>query len=334
MASDCAVAAVTAADFGKKARLMKRYATAVFSDLEQHSTAWSRASRNEMVAYISTYRHLAESLASQYGCLHTNFTGDGHLFLFDSADAAVQFGLKLINAWQVRAMTVADLAAAPHTPLRIGCHFGECLQLDHGNAWIGRALNIAKRVEDAAEPDSVHVTESVLELVDLPLYRFDDAGSHALKGDHLPRRNIYRVTMLDQAVLTARPDEDLTPEVWFLKGVALIGTGGENSRQEEESYRQALRLRPRYAEAHNNLAILLRASGRVEEAAQHYREALRSRPDHPETHYNFAILKEATGDMAEASEHFRKALHLRSDYVDAHHSYANLLKARGDLAAA
>ncbi len=313
---------------------MGKYAAAVFSDLEQHSLAWSRASRDEMVSYISAYRHLAESLASQYGSLHINFTGDGHLFLFESADAAVQFGLKLIGKWQVRAAAVADLKEVPHTPLRVGCHFGECMQLDDGTAWIGRAINLAKRVEDATAPDSLYVTENVLELVDLPLYRFEEAGSHVLKGDHLPRRILYRVMTLDEAALAAKPDEELTAEVWFLKGVALIGTGRENSQQEENSYREALRLRPEYAEAQNNLAVLLRAGGNEKEAARHYREALKFRPDYPEAHYNYAILLEARGSLAGALEHFGEALRLRSDYVDAHHSYANLLKARGDLATA
>ena len=50
----------------------------------------------------------------------------------------------------------ADLKEAPHTPLRIGCHFGECLQLDDGSAWVGRAIILAKRVEDKAEPGCLY----------------------------------------------------------------------------------------------------------------------------------------------------------------------------------
>ena len=46
--------------------------------------------------------------------------------------------------------------------------------------------------------------------------------------------------------------------------------------EEVECYRQALRLRPNYPEAHNNLAIL-------------YAEALRLWPQYPEGHYNYGI---------------------------------------------
>ena len=313
---------------------MGRYMAAVFSDLERHSLAWNRTPRDEMVAITAEYRYLAESIASQYGSLHRNFTGDGHLFLFENADAAVQFGLKLIKTWQKGDRSVPALKDSPHMPLRVGCHFGECTQLEGEEAWIGRGINLAKRVEDAADPDALYITESVLELVDLALYTFEEAGTHTLKGDHLANRVLYRLTAFDESALDSKPREELSAEAWFLKGAALIGTAKENSEEEAAHYREALRLRPGYPEAHNNLAILLRSRGEHAAAAEHYREALRLRPEYPEAHYNYAILLEARGSMAGAEEHYREALRLRPDYADPHHGYANLLTARGLLAEA
>ncbi len=313
---------------------MANYLAAVFSDLEQHSLAWSQAPRDTMVALIGEYRHLAEAMAGRHGCLHFNFTGDGHLFLYESVDAAVQFGLRLSAAWRARASAFAEGEGVPYTPLRLGCHFGECIRLEGGDSWIGRTINLAKRVEAEAQPESLFVTESVLELVDLPAYRFEEAGSHALKGDHLPKRTLYRVTAVDESAFAAKADAEPTAEAWFLKAVALIGTEKENSEQEAEHYREALRLRPDYAEARNNLAVLLRARGERAEAGEHYREALRLRPDYPEAHYNYAILLEAEGGVAGAAEHYGEALRLRPDYADAHHGLANLLKARNEPAAA
>jgi tetratricopeptide (TPR) repeat protein len=310
---------------------MGQYLAAVFTDLEKHSLAWAKTPRDNMVALIAEYRYLAESLASQFGNSHQNFTGDGHLFLFETADAAIQFGLKLIGAWTQANRNLPGLEDMPHMPLRLGCHFGECTQLADSDDWIGRAINMAKRVEDAAEPDTLYVTDIVLELVDVPLYQLQEAGSHALKGDHLPRRTLYQITGLDEAAQAARPAEEIGAEGWFLKGVGLIGTAQENSRDEESFYRHALKLRSDYPEAHNNLAILLRNNGDLTGAAQSYREALRLRPGHPEAHYNYAILLEARGSIGGAIDHFREALKLRPEYVDARHSFANLLKARGEL---
>ncbi|MDQ2911022.1 MAG: tetratricopeptide repeat protein [Actinomycetota bacterium] len=309
---------------------MTRYLAVVFSDLVRHSESWTRLPREKMVALLAEYRYIAESLAGQYGCLYREWAGDGHMFLFESADAAAQFGLKLIESWRIGSESLPSLAAFPHLPLRLGCHFGECTSLN-GEGWIGRGNAVAKRVESQAEFDSLYVTENVLDLLDLPLYEYKSAGACSLKGDHLPTRTLYRLLRFDEALLEARPWEQLRAEDWFLKAVALIGTPEENSEREAEGYREALRLRPDYAEAHNNYAILLRARGQAAEAAKHYHEALRVRPDYPEAHYNYAAMLAARGSTAGAAEHYREALRLRPDYVDAHHGYANLLGGRGEL---
>ena len=88
-----------------------------------------------------------------------------------------------------RGGTVASRLQSPRDfpPYRceVGCHFGECVALE-SDAWIGRGITLAKRVETVAAPNALYVTESVLSIIDLPLYGFEEAGGHALKGDHLP----------------------------------------------------------------------------------------------------------------------------------------------------
>lgn len=311
---------------------MSRDLAALFSDLESHSLQWSRTSNERMVPVLTEYRNLAESMASQYGCLHRNFTGDGHLFLFEHPDAAVQFGLRLIQAWRRGAsVIVADDMAA--MPMRLGAHYGECEQLEK-EAWIGRGINLAKRVEAAGATDCVTVTETMLEVMDRLLYTFEEAGSRALKGDQAPTRMLYRVTAFDSKALLTRPSREMTAEAWFLRGTALVGTAAENGPEEVECYQKAIELKPDYPEAHNNLAILKRAAGDAAGAAQHYRLALEQRPDYPEAHYNYAILLEMRGGTAGAAEHYREALRLSPDYADAHHAYANLVKRKGDHALA
>lgn len=313
---------------------MERYLAVLFSDLERHSVEWTRIPRERMVAIIAEYRYMAESLAGQYGCLHRQWAGDGHMFLFERVDAATQFGLKLIEGWSIGGESLPALRDYPHLPLRLGCHFGECTQLDDGEAWIGRGNALAKRVEAEADADSLLVTESVLDLLDLPLYEFEKRGTHTLKGDVLTTRTLYRVLRFDASALESRPSAQLSAEDWFLKGVGLIGTAREWSDEEADCYREALRLRPDYPEAHNNYAVLLRARGEHAPAAKHYQEALRIRPDYPEAHYNYATLLHARGSTAGAADHYREALRLRPDYVDAHHGLANLLVAKGEHEAA
>jgi tetratricopeptide (TPR) repeat protein len=60
--------------------------------------------------------------------------------------------------------------------------------------------------------------------------------------------------------------------------VALTVEGREN--EAIAFYTEALRLKPDYAEAHNNLAYVLAKLGRRDEAIAHLNEAIRLKPDY------------------------------------------------------
>ncbi len=309
---------------------MNIYFAAIFTDLVRHSAVWNRVSRDTVINIIAEYRYLSQSLAGQYGRRHENFTGDGHLYLFESADVAVHFGLKLIAYWKQRRRSLVAAPNAQDLPIRVGCHFGECFRMAEEDAWIGRAINIAKRVESNAEPDTLFVTQTILELIDLPIYDFSEAGYYELKGDFLSQRQLYRLSSVDQAALAARPEEKMTAEDWFLKGVSLADREGGTSDEELDCYTRAIRLRLHYPEAHNNLGILFKAKGDARAATEHYQEALRLWPLYPEAQYNYAILLEAIGDPASAAIHYRDAIKSRPDYVDAWLRYAGLLGTMGN----
>jgi tetratricopeptide (TPR) repeat protein len=308
-----------------------RYLAVVFSDLERHSVAWASAPRDRMVAMIGEYRQLAEDLSAQYGARYIEWAGDGHMFLFDNVDSAARFCLKLLDAWARSAAGGDDPAGAPHPPLRVGCHFGECSPLEAGPGWIGRGNAVAKRVETQAEPDAVFVTEAILDLIDLPLYRFRAAGKRALKGDPLPRRALYCLDGFDEEAFLAKPERELSAEEWFLRAVSFFGTDRENSQEEAECYRRALDLRPDYPEAHNNYAVLLRRRGEDAAAAEHYREALRARRDYGEAHVNYAGLLASWGNAAGAILHYEEALAMRPEHAEAHLGLANMLMMSGRL---
>ena len=310
---------------------MTKYVVAVCCDLVKHSEAWKRIPHDPMAALLGEYKHLAEELASQYGSLHANFTGDGHFVLFENADAAVRFGLTLVGRWRRAFHDSPALKTYEAIPVRVGVHFGHEAELDDGQSWVGRCGNLAKRIEGAAEPDSVCVSEGLLDLIDLPLYRVSRVGVRALRGDHLARRILYRVDEFDEAIFSARPEPELAASDWFLKAVAMIGTPQESTDAEAECYEQALRLRPDYPEAHYNYAILLTERGELDGADMHYREALRLRPDYPEAHNNYASLLKNGGDLDGADVLYQESLRLRPDQPEAHNNYANLLALRDDL---
>lgn len=274
------------------------------------------------------YRYITEALAGQYGAVHVEPKARAHLILFSEVDTAVQFGLKLLELW---ARTVRSAVRLPQPLIRIGCHFGECTPLGNGEAYIGRAAEIARRLEELAEAGSLVITDGALDLLTPGLYRYVPAGQMPALSGHAGLRALYRITGVDGSTMDRAVTAATSAEAWLRHGLALIGTAEENSPAEEHAYREALRLNPSYAEAHNNLAVLLRQRGKDDEASIHYRRALQLRPDYAEAHYNYAILLEARGSLAGAAQHYRQSLVSRPEYVDAHLRYATLLRKRGRL---
>jgi Tfp pilus assembly protein PilF len=96
--------------------------------------------------------------------------------------------------------------------------------------------------------------------------------------------------------------------------------------KEEENYKKALEVDPRYEIVHNNYASLLIELGRKEEAEQHYLKAIEADPKEAYLHYNYAILLKKLGRVKEAEEHYEKAIELDKKFVEAYINYANLLR--------
>jgi tetratricopeptide (TPR) repeat protein/2-polyprenyl-3-methyl-5-hydroxy-6-metoxy-1,4-benzoquinol methylase len=95
------------------------------------------------------------------------------------------------------------------------------------------------------------------------------------------------------------------------------------------SYRQALVLKPDFAEARFELAATLHQRGELAEAIENYRNALSDRPDFVVAHYNLASALKTLGKRDEAVASYRKAIALKSDFVAAHFNIANTLRDLG-----
>jgi tetratricopeptide (TPR) repeat protein len=96
-------------------------------------------------------------------------------------------------------------------------------------------------------------------------------------------------------------------------------------------YRQAVVLRPDYAEAHYNLARILVEKGEFEEAIVHYEKALTINPDDAEAHNNLGSTLFQIGRVDEAIVHYQKALAIQPDYADASCNLAGALLSQGDM---
>ncbi|MBL9174258.1 MAG: tetratricopeptide repeat protein, partial [Verrucomicrobiales bacterium] len=73
---------------------------------------------------------------------------------------------------------------------------------------------------------------------------------------------------------------------------------------------RAVQAQPGLAEAHHNLGVVLRLSGRLPEARSEFETALRLDARHPRTHEQLAFALASLGRLREAERYFALALEL------------------------
>ena len=114
-------------------------------------------------------------------------------------------------------------------------------------------------------------------------------------------------------VYTLRRGE--APEGWLQLGLTQLRA--TNSQAAEKSYRQALKLNPKSAEALNGLGLAQRQRGRVTEAAQFFSEAVRQQPDYRPALLNLATVShQDLNNRVEALRRYREYLALQPHAAD------------------
>lgn len=99
--------------------------------------------------------------------------------------------------------------------------------------------------------------------------------------------------------------------------------------QAADQYREAIRLDPESAEAHNNLGSILGRQGRLQEAIREVSRAVELAPSLAEAHNNLGILLAVRGDSGSAESHFREAAGLDSRDPTARLNLGMLLAKQG-----
>ena len=86
----------------------------------------------------------------------------------------------------------------------------------------------------------------------------------------------------------------------------------------EQSYRQALALKPDDAEVYGDLGNVFKAQGKLDKAIASYRKALSLKPDYAKAYINLGVVLQEGGLLDEAAANYKRALSIKSDYVAAH----------------
>lgn len=148
----------------------RRFAAVLFTDLVDSTTRSAAAGDERWHTTLESHDRICTTAITRHGGRIVKSTGDGVLATFDSASAAVSAGALL-----------RDELGAIGLPIRVGIHAGE-IDVHSSGDISGLAVNIAKRVEAAAHPNTVWVSSTIRELLLGGEHRFADQGEHPLKG--------------------------------------------------------------------------------------------------------------------------------------------------------
>ncbi|MCG5238500.1 tetratricopeptide repeat protein [Azospirillum doebereinerae] len=112
-----------------------------------------------------------------------------------------------------------------------------------------------------------------------------------------------------------------------------LGTALDGGRRLEAAdvFARALRLRPDYGKALNNLGNVWKAWKRPDRAETLRRKAVAAQPDHGEAYANLAALREADDDMAGAERLYRRGLRLDPRNASALTGYGLVLQVQGRM---
>jgi class 3 adenylate cyclase len=188
-ATERQVSAPTASEPPSKDTAERRQVTVMFSDLVGSTALSARMDPEDLREIISAYQKCVAETVQRFGGFVAKYMGDGVLVYFgypqaheDDAERAVRAGLQLVAA-------VADLKTT-RAPLqtRVGIATGLVVVGDiigAGEAQergiVGETPNLAARLQDLAEPNSVVIAESTRKLLG-NLFDLEDLGAKDLKG--------------------------------------------------------------------------------------------------------------------------------------------------------
>ena len=245
----------------------------------------------------------------------------------ESAEARYHLGLALWYQGQ-RTEATAELVRAT--------------EVDPAMAEACAALGMAFRERGESERARRHLQRAIALNRNLPapymdlglVFLADGRGAEAL-GQFEAALNIpgYAGSIPDIDLAIARLRAELernprSPEAHNALG-RLLGRAGADPQQVAMAFREAIRQRPEYPEALNNLGLVLTQTDKTDEAIEAFRTAVSLRPDYGEARANLGGVLVIV-DPQRAIEELLAAIDLDPGLVNAHYNLSRAYNATGD----
>lgn len=162
----------------------------MFVDIVGSTEIASKLDPEEWRDLLADYQQAISMAVGQYGGRIAQFIGDGVVAYFGWPNAQENDGERGILSGAAALENIAVLnsdgkpADRPEYSVRIGLHAG-LVVLDETGEVYGEAPNIAARVQAAARPNSIFITEALKQIVSAR-FELTKEGSHDLKGVEAP----------------------------------------------------------------------------------------------------------------------------------------------------
>ncbi len=221
----------------------RRQLTVMFCDLVGSTALSAQLDPEELREVEREYQRRCASVIRRFEGYLAKYIGDGLLVYFgyptaheDDAPRAVRVGLGIVEAMQHLSFPTIQLPRP--LQVRIGIHTGLVVAGEMGVsdrpeplAIVGETPNIAARLQDLAQPDTVVLSAATQRLV-AGLFECQELGPHTLKGLSTPL-TVYRVVRESevQSRFEAAVRRGLTPLVGRTEELALLQQRWEQAQQ-------------------------------------------------------------------------------------------------------
>src|SRR5215510_13733831 len=221
----------------------RRQLTVMFCDLVGSTALSTHLDPEELREVIRAYRETCAAAIAHFGGYLAKYIGDGLLVYFgypqaheDDAPRAVQTALGIIKAMQKLSFPTIQLPRP--LQVRIGIHTGLVVAGEMGVsdqpeplAIVGETPNIAARLQEQAQPNTVVISPTTYRLV-TGLFDCEELGPRVLKGLSTPLA-LYQVVREStvQSCFEAAVQKGLTPLVGRAEELALLQRRWEQAKQ-------------------------------------------------------------------------------------------------------
>jgi class 3 adenylate cyclase/tetratricopeptide (TPR) repeat protein len=165
----------------REARDVRKVVTVLFADVVGSTALGEERDPEAVRALMSRYFESARAVIDRHGGTVEKFIGDAVMAVFGVPQAHEDDALRAVRA----AAELRESLADGDVQVRVGVNTGEVVAGEGGTLVTGDAVNVAARLEQAAEPGEVLLGPETLQLV-RDAVRAEPAGGLDLKGKALP----------------------------------------------------------------------------------------------------------------------------------------------------